>query len=139
MLKNPIITALWRRFIHHMAVAYVVSGGTQPRAPGEQAFEEPEYKPPARGAPGGRVGGASRGTIKATAALPRIELLAPDKHAGQTTSPTPTLYFYVSGPIAWPTQFTISAPLRPEPVIEANIPAPQRAGIYPIRTADYHI
>jgi Domain of Unknown Function (DUF928) len=35
--------------------------------------------------------------------------------------------------------FTISAPLRPEPVIEVNIPAPQQAGVYAIRTADYHL
>ena len=105
----------------------------------EDALARPVYKPPPRGAPGGRVGGATRGTVKATMPLPTIELLAPDRNAGQTTSPTPTLYFYVSQPITWPTQFTISAPLRPEPVIEVNIPAPQRAGIYAIRTADYHV
>jgi hypothetical protein len=103
------------------------------------ASAEPEYKPPARGAPGGRVGGASRGTVKATVPLPTIQLLAPDRDAGQTTSPAPTVYYYVSRPIAWPTKFTISAPLRPDPVIEVNIPAPQQAGIYAIRTGDYHL
>ena len=108
-------------------------------AQGEAALAIPEYKPPARGAPGGRVGGASRGTVKATMPLPTIELLAPDGNAGQTTSPTPILYFYVSQPITWPTQFTISAPLRPDPVIEVNIPAPQRAGVYAVRTADYRV
>jgi hypothetical protein len=108
-------------------------------AQGEAALAIPEYKPPARGAPGGRVGGASRGTVKATMPLPTIDLLAPDGNAGQTTSPTPILYFYVSQPITWPTQFTISAPLRPDPVIEVNIPAPQQAGVYAVRTADYHV
>jgi hypothetical protein len=105
----------------------------------EGASAEPEYKPPARGAPGGRVGGASRGTVKVTVPLPTIQLIAPDRDAGQTTSPAPILYYYVSRPIAWPTKFTISAPLRPEPVIEVNIPAPQQAGVYAIRTADYHL
>ena len=62
-------------------------------AQGEAALAIPEYKPPARGAPGGRVGGASRGTVKATMPLPTIELLAPDGNAGQTMSPTPILYF----------------------------------------------
>src|SRR5260370_30372946 len=51
---------------------------------------------------------------------------------------TPTLYFYVSRPISWSTRFTISAPSRPDPVIEVNIPAPRQAGVYAIRTADYH-
>jgi hypothetical protein len=105
----------------------------------EGASVEPEYKPPARGAPGGRVGGASRGTVKATMPLPTIELLAPDWNAGQTTSAAPILYFYVSQPITWRTQFTISAPLRPDPVIEVNIPAPQQAGVYAIRAADYRV
>jgi hypothetical protein len=105
----------------------------------EEPPSKPEYKPPPRGVPGGRVGGASRGTVKATVPLPTIELLAPDGHAGLTTSPTPTLYFYVSRPITWPTQFTISAPSHPNPVVEVNIPAPQQAGIYAIHTADHHV
>jgi Domain of Unknown Function (DUF928) len=105
----------------------------------EQAASEPKYKPPPRGAPGGRVGGASRGTVKTTVPLPTVELLAPDGHAGLTTSATPTLYFFVSQPVSWPTQLTISAPARPNPLVEVNIPAPRRAGVYTLRTADYHV
>jgi hypothetical protein len=113
----------------------------QPPAPAnsEEARADPDYKPPPRGAPGGRVGGASRGTVKATTTLPTIELVAPDGHAGLTTIATPTLYFYVSQPISWSTRFTISASSRPDPVIEVNIPAPRQAGVYAIRTADYHV
>ena len=85
------------------------------------------------------MGGASRGTVKATIPLPEIELIAPDGHAGLTTIATPTLYFYVSQSISWSTRFTISAPARPDPVIEVNIPAPHQAGVYAIRTADYHV
>src|SRR5207245_9611561 len=88
----------------------------------EDAPARPDYKPPARGAPGGRVGGASRGTVKVTAPLPTIELLAPDGHAGQTISPAPTLYFSVSRATIWPTQFTIISPLHIKPVIDAIIP-----------------
>jgi len=110
-----------------------------PPAQGEQAASEPKYKPPARGAPGGRVGGASRGTVKTTVPLPTVELLAPDGHAGLTTSPTPTLYFFVSQPITWPIQFTISAPTRPNPLVEVNVPAPPQAGVHGLRTADYHV
>ena len=108
-------------------------------APDEGPPPEPAYKPPPRGAPGGRVGGASRGTVKATVPLPTIDLLAPDGHTGLTTSATPTLYFFVSQPVAWPTQFTISTATQPKPILEVNIPAPRDAGVYSIRTADFPV
>ena len=142
MNKNLIFIALLSVAVSAASLAPAPSPAQAPPpspAQDEAALAMPEYKPPARGAPGGRVGGASRGTVKATIPLPTIEPLAPDGNAGQTISPTPILYFYASQPIAWPTQFTISAPLRPDPVIEVNIPAPQQAGVYAIRTADYHI
>jgi hypothetical protein len=105
----------------------------------EASPSEPAYKPPSRGVPGGRlVGAASRGTSSANP-LPTIYPLAPDGHAGQTTSPTPTLYFFVSQPITWPTQFTISAATRPNPMVEVDIPAPRERGIYSLRTADHHV
>ncbi|MGC2198666.1 MAG: DUF928 domain-containing protein [Stellaceae bacterium] len=108
-------------------------------APDREGALALEYKPPPRGAPGGRVGGACRGTVKVTAPLPTIELLAPDANAGLTTTATPTLYFFVSRPVYWTTQFTISAQSVPKPVIEVTIPAPAEAGIYELRTADYNI
>jgi hypothetical protein len=125
-----------------VVLAAPVPSFAQNQTPGsdqEQATSESGYKPPPRGAPGGRVGGASRGTIKATVPLPTVELLAPDGHAGLTTSPTPTLYFFVSQPITWPIQFTISAPAQPNPLVEANIPAPRQAGVFALRTEDYHV
>jgi hypothetical protein len=142
MIKNLVVFAL-------LSVALVVTwlvpapSAAQDRPPAPANTEEvsanPDYKPPPRGAPGGRVGGASRGTVKATMPLPTIELIAPDGHAGLTTIATPALYFYVSQPISWSTRFTISAPSRPDPVVEVNIPAPQQAGVNAIRTADYHV
>jgi hypothetical protein len=110
-----------------------------PPAAQEEVRPQPTYKPPPRGAPGGRVGGASRGTVKATIPLPTIDLLAPDGHTGLTASPTPTLYFFVSQPITWPTQFTISTPAQTRPILEVDIPAPREAGVYSLRTADYHV
>ena len=95
------------------------------------------YKPPLRGAPGGRVGGASRGITTSSTPLPTIELIAPGDHAGLTASATPTLYFSTSGAVTYPSQFTISAPLRPQPVLEVTIPSPSAAGIYALRLGDY--
>jgi hypothetical protein len=99
----------------------------------------PAYRPPPRGAPGGRVGGASRGTFKVSAPLPTIELLAPGDHTGLTANPAPSLYFFVSGPVAWPTRLTISAPGRPAPALETVIPAPVAAGIYRLDLAGYRV
>ncbi|SRR5216683_2860098 len=128
-----------------MAAAWLVPTPSvaqpEPRPPAvqEEVPPQPTYKPPPRGAPGGRVGGASRGTVKATIPMPTIDLLAPGGHTGLTASPTPTLYFFVSQPITWPTQFTISTPAQPSPIIEVDIPAPREAGVYSLRTADYHV
>ena len=97
------------------------------------------YKPPLRGAPGGRVGGASRGAIKSAVPLPTIELIAPADHTGETASATPVLYFYVSQPVALPTQFTISQPLVAKPVLEATFASPPARGLYALRLADYHV
>jgi hypothetical protein len=94
----------------------------------------PNYVPPSRGAPGGRVSAGTRGKGDV-----RIDPLAPDGHAGQTASAAPTLYFFVSQPITAPTQFTISAPSRPSPILEVNIPAPRDRGIYSFRTADHRL
>jgi hypothetical protein len=113
----------------------VMSAAAQNEVPPSEAI----YTPPSRGAPGGRVGGASRGTPNAAIPSPMIDLLAPDGHAGQTISATPTLYFFVSQPITERTQFTISAPSRPSPIIEVEIPAPRERGIYSLRTGDHRV
>src|SRR5437762_14187215 len=81
-------------------------------APDQPSEAASDYSPPLRGAPAKRVGGASRGTIRPPAPLPIVELLAPADHAGQTVSATPTLYYFVTRPVSWPMQLTISAPLR---------------------------
>jgi hypothetical protein len=112
--------------------------GDQP-APPAAPDSGTSYKPPLRGAPGGRVGGASRGADKLAATLPSIELIAPLDHTGETASAAPTLYFYVSQPVALPTQLTISAPLRPTPIIEATFVSPPARGIYPLRLSDYRV
>jgi hypothetical protein len=116
-------------------------GQNPPPAPAGQpeAAPPPAYKPPLRGAPGGRVGGASRGTVKPSTPLPTIDLLAPDDHTGLTATATPTLYFYVSRSVNYPTRLTIRAPGQPVPIIEKNIRSPPTAGIYAVRLGDYGV
>lgn len=125
------------------AIAVVVAPAPAPAqnaGPEAAAGQSPPlYKPPLRGAPGGRVGGASRSAVRLKAPLPRVELLAPADHTGLSASATPTLYFFVSLPVAVPARFTISAPLQAAPVLDVAIPSPPAAGLYPLRLADYRV
>jgi Domain of Unknown Function (DUF928) len=114
------------------------AGPQKPPSDQSQGVVNISFTPPLRGAPGGRVGGASRGAIKPPAPLPTIDLLAPADQAGETISAAPTLYYFVSRPVAWPMQLTISAPLQPKPVLEVTIKPPHEPGIYPLRLAGYH-
>jgi hypothetical protein len=118
-----------------LSVSWAVAQTPEPpasTAPAGGAF----YKPPLRGAPGGRVGGASRG---AGSAAPAIELIAPRDHTGQTASATPVLYFFASQPVTAPTQLTISAPLQPAPILETKLASPPARGLHAVRLADYHV
>lgn len=128
-LRFTLIAAVLALAVGRMHTAVAQTSPDQAVSP-QQTEELPTYRPPPRGAPGGRVGGASRGTFIPPAPLPTIELLAPRDHAGLTADPAPPLYFFVSGRVAWPTRFTIRAPDRPVPVVDAAIPPPAAAGIY---------
>lgn len=142
MRREPLIAGLLMVAVA-LDDATVAFAQSSPAAPtpttGPAEAGSPVYKPPLRGAPGGRVGGASRSAVRVSTPLPVIELLAPADHAGLTATATPTLYFYVSRPVAWPTQFTISAPMQPAPVLEVTIPSPAAAGIYALPSGDYRV
>ena len=150
MKRLPIAGALLLVAIAGLEPATVLAQTEPPaqtEAPAPKPPDEPQtkpaqtvvYKPPLRGAPGGRVGGASRSAIRTATPLPIVEPLAPPDHAGVTANPSPTLYYYASGAVSWPTQFTISAPLQPAPVVEVAIPSPPNRGLYPLRLSDYGI
>lgn len=110
-----------------------------PPAADTSSAAAPAYKPPLRGAPGGRVGGASRSAVLHRTPLPTIELLAPSEQAGLTARPDPTLCFFISRPSRWPMQLTISAPMQPAPVLEVTIPSATAAGVYPLPTGRYGV
>jgi Domain of Unknown Function (DUF928) len=85
------------------------------------------------------LGPLSADLVEAAVPLPTIELLAPEEHAGLTANATPTVCLFVSQAVTWPIHFTISAPAQANPLVEVNLPAPRRAGISAIRTADYRV
>jgi hypothetical protein len=91
------------------------------------------YKPPMRGAPGGRIGGASRSETSPVA----IEPLSPDSHTGLTASASPTLYYYASRAVSLPVVLSIRSPNDARPLVETSLAPPRAEGIYPINLATY--
>lgn len=93
----------------------------------------PIYKPPVRGAPGGRVGGGTRGGGQTFT----LSVLAPN-HAALTGKEQPDLYWYVSKPISTPIVFTLSDD-GAKPVVEQTLAPSFDVGIHRVRLADFGV
>jgi hypothetical protein len=90
------------------------------------------YRPPMRGAPASRVGGASRGIGDADLEL---SVLAPD-HTGLTTKSQPTLYWYLSKPANARLDVTVINDTDIDPLLEKVIGVPTSAGIQQLDLAE---
>jgi hypothetical protein len=95
----------------------------------------PIYQPPLRGAPGGRVGGGTRGMGEE---LITLLVLAPN-HVARTIQEQPVLYWYLSKPAPYPIELTIILEKETLPLLEKRIPLPSQTGIYPLRLSDFDI
>ena len=95
----------------------------------------PVYSPPSRGAPGGRIGGGTRGGGQNVFVL---SVLAPD-HSAFTTTEQPSLYWYISKPTSLPVELTVMDPQGIKPILETQLPSPTKAGIQRVRLADYNV
>jgi hypothetical protein len=93
------------------------------------------YKPPLRGKPGKRVGGASRGMDDGAL---HLLALSPD-HTGLTVEKQPALYWYISKPTATRIEITLNDERSVNPLLEIEIGTPDRGGIHGIRLSDYNI
>jgi hypothetical protein len=102
---------------------------------GVKASTEPVYKPPMRGAPGGRVGGGTRGTGREAFVL---SVLAP-AHTGLTTSEQPELFWYISSSSSYPVELTVVDPQKADPLLELRIEPPVAAGFHKVRLADHGV
>jgi hypothetical protein len=96
----------------------------------------PLYKPPLRGAPGGRVGGGTRGMPGRDIFV--LAVLAPD-HTGLTTTEQPSLFWFISAATSLPVELTISDPNKVEPVLEARVPPAVERGVHRLRLADFGV
>ena len=93
----------------------------------------PVYKPPVRGAPGGRVGGGTRGADQTF----MLSVLAPN-HTGLTTKEQPVLYWYLTKGISTPMEFTLIDD-GIKPLIETSMKPPFQPGVQRVRVADFGV
>jgi hypothetical protein len=91
------------------------------------------YKPPLRGAPGGRVGGGTRGTGREAAFV--LSVMAPD-HTGLTSTEQPPLYWFISAPTSHPVEVTIVDSQETQPLLELRLDPPVAAGVHRVSLAD---
>lgn len=113
------------------AVRIVQAQSTKPAtAPGM-----PQYKPPKRGAPTGRVAGGTRGPGREVFVF---SVLAPD-HTGLTISEQPSLYWFISSSTTLPVELTVMDPQATKPILETRIPLPIQPGVHRIRLADHGV
>ena len=97
--------------------------------------EMPIYRPPMRGAPAGRLAGGSRGNAKES---PSICALAPD-HVGLTVKEQPCLYWFLSKRTELPVVFTLIEVQAIAPLLEEQIPCPEKPGIQGISLKSFGI
>jgi hypothetical protein len=98
------------------------------------AVDMPVYRPPQRGAPGGRVGGSSRG-IGPEDKLPLLSVLAPD-HTGLTVQEQPSLFWHLSKSTPYPIEVTVIDDHTIRPLLERRISGPIQPGVQRLRLAD---
>jgi len=113
-----------------------VAQQTSSQQPRESTAKAPVYKPPLRGAPGGRVGGGTRGTQGRDIFV--LSVLAPD-HTGLTLQEQPSLFWFISSDTSLPVELAIVDPNATEPLLETRIASPVKRGVHRVRLADHGV
>ena len=96
-----------------------------PEAKEQPVKSAPVYRPPPRGSPAVRVGGATRG---ADDPLPSLHVLAPD-HIGLTVQAQPVFQWYLSKPATVRFEFALVRDDAIEPVLETDFGSVHSRGI----------
>lgn len=116
------------------AQAQATTQETKPDDNKQQESATIVYKPPMRGAPARRVGGATRGGGDKDLVL---NVLAPNA-VGLTEQAQPTLYWYVSRPATMAVELTLIADASETPVLSRNVTVTQ-AGVQSVDLAQLGI
>jgi hypothetical protein len=126
-----------------LVLALPLHAGSEPAQVKNQAanaaafsIDTPVYKPPSRGAPSGRVGGATRGETERDSFS--LLALAPD-HAGFTTQEQPCLYWFISNPTTYSVELTVTERNAVKPLLEKAVRRPEKGGIQSACLADYGV
>jgi Domain of Unknown Function (DUF928) len=91
-----------------------------------------------RGTPGGRIGTTIRSDPGDRGAL-ALELVAPLREVGLTSSDQPSLYYLLSGRATQPMRLAISTPGRSRPLADLDLPHPRSAGVSVVRLRDHGV
>jgi uncharacterized protein DUF928 len=94
------------------------------------------YRPPKRGAPGGREGAGTRGLREP---LPTLTVLAPQAHTGLTVKEQPVLYWYLSQETRHPVEVVLTDQQSVKPLLAIRLDPPVQPGVQRVRLADYNV
>ena len=94
----------------------------------------PNYKPPLRGAPVGRVAGGTRGILCENECL--LCVLTPD-HTALTVQAQPSLYYFIGGKTKHTIELTVIEEQGIHPILEKQIVSSEIPGIKAIHLRDY--
>lgn len=120
----------WLAMVCLATVSGALCHAAEPPAHGVAA-ENLLYRPPLRGAPAKRVGGATRGLIETKSP---ITVVAPN-HTGLTISEQPTLYWYMAQPSAGRMVLRLIALDTATTVAEKAMPESSCTGFYRVNLA----
>jgi hypothetical protein len=139
-MRALLISTIRVTAVTSIVLAVTMSGGPTAlveaqQKPADSKASAVVYKPPLRGAPGGRVGGGTRGTGREAFVL---SVLAPN-HTGLTSSEQPTLYWFISHPSSYPVELTLVDPSKTDSLIEVRLEPPVAAGVHRLRLGDHNV
>jgi Domain of Unknown Function (DUF928) len=115
-------------------VCGVLWGYFPPQSTEAQPADTVIYKPPKRGAPGGREGAGTRGFGE----LPTLAALAPQNHTGLTVQEQPVLYWYLSQETRHPVEVILTDRQSVKPLLAIRLNPPLQPGMQRVRLADYN-
>jgi Domain of Unknown Function (DUF928) len=128
-----------RQGIIGLTLAWLVCGVLWGYLPLQSTEAQPAdtviYKPPKRGAPGGREGAGTRGFGE----LPTLAALAPQNHTGLTVQEQPVLYWYLSQETRHPVEVILTDRQSVKPLLDIRLDPPLQPGMQRVRLADYNI
>jgi len=117
-------------------VCGILWGYCLPQSTDAQPADTITYRPPKRGAPGGREGAGTRGLGKP---LLTLAVLAPQDHTGLTAQEQPVLYWYLSQETRHPVEVILTDRQSVKPLLAIRLNPPLQPGMQRVPLADYNI